>query len=253
MHEVLSVFDLGKVNTAAIEYGFKMAEPGTVLSDIDSHVGHLITKLGLDPAFLNYHGFPGNCCISVNDQLVHGVGGDYKLQDGDILTIDCGVQHGDIIVDSADTRVIGTATPAQQTLMDNGRDILEACMAQVRDGVSLYDIMRAGYNLALQRGVHVMSDYGGHTIEPGKLHGIFIPHAPERRKSEAEQLTDITHWRRTKLKAGQIICLEPVVTEEETAIILEADGWTTRSANGKVSVHYEHCMLVTQDGYEVIC
>jgi methionyl aminopeptidase len=249
----VTVFDLGKVNTQAIETAFLNANVGTHLKVLDLTACAVIKQAGFEPAFLNYHGFPGNCCISVNDQLVHGVGGDYVLQDGDVLTIDCGVQHGDIIVDSADTRVVGTVAPATQKLMNDGQEILAVCMDQVRDGVSLYDIMRAGYNLSLQKGVHIISDYGGHTIEPGKLHGIFIPHAPERRKAEAEQQRDIMNWRRTKLRAGQIICLEPVVTEEQTAIILEEDGWTTRSANGKLSVHYEHCMLITEDGYEVIC
>lgn len=253
MSEAFSVFDLGEVNKQAIETGFDFAEPGVTLLTIDQYVGGFIELEGYEPAFLDYHGFPGNVCLSVNDQVVHGVGGDHVLANGDVLTIDCGTQHGDMIVDSADTRVIGTPTSAQQTLMQNGQDILAACMSQVRDGVCLYDIMRAGYNLSLQRGVHIIPDYGGHTIEPGKLHGIFIPHAPEIRKDQLDQRRDIRHWRQTKLKAGQIICLEPIVTEEQTDIILESDGWTTRSANGKLSVHYEHCMLITKDGYEVIC
>jgi len=250
----MDVFDVGKINKKAIDMAFRSARPGAKLSDINRLVGFFIQGIeGCEPAFLGYNGFPGSCCLSVNDQAVHGIGGDYELQEGDVLTVDCGVQNGSIIVDAADTRVIGTPTVDQQRLMHNGKEILEACMAQVRSGATYYDILRAGYNLALNKGVYVLPDFGGHTIEPNKLHGTFIPHAPDHRKTAVERKRDFALWNNTRLKTGQIICLEPVVTEQPTEIILEEDGWTVRTSNGSLAVHYEHCMMVTDEGYEVIC
>ena len=249
----VSYFDLGDVNKQAIAAGFEYATPGTSLQHLDQYVGAYITEAGYVPAFLGYHGFPSNCCLAVNDQIVHGVASSYELKEGDLLTIDCGVQYEGIIVDSADTRVIGTPSIAQQRLMINGRDILQACMNTIRDGVLLYDILKAGHNLAFNRGVYIFPEFGGHTIKPGILHGSFIPHTVPTHKSRLEQQADLQQYHATKLRAGEIICLEPVVTEERTSIILEEDGWTTRSENGKMSVHFEHCMLITTNGYEIIC
>jgi methionyl aminopeptidase len=107
-------FTLGEINTQAINAGFEFATPGTSLYAVDHYVGETIREAGYVPAFLGYHGFPANCCISVNDQVVHGVANGYELQENDVLTIDCGVQHKSIIVDSADTRIIGTASSSQQ-------------------------------------------------------------------------------------------------------------------------------------------
>jgi methionyl aminopeptidase len=158
-----------------------------------------------------------------------------------------------MIVDAADTRVLGTPSLEQKKIMVDGRDILDACISVIKDGVSLYQILRAGHNLATQRGVYIFPEFGGHVIKKGILHASFIPHTIPHHKSKIQQATDLRNYHATRLQAGQIICLEPIVTEEKTHIILDEDGWTTRSGNGKLSVHYEHCMLVTQEGHQIIC
>lgn len=253
----------GKVNLAAIEWGFHHAQPGVTLAEIDVVMEKYIRDAGCRPAFKNYQPtgyplpFPASVCISPNDVVVHGIPGDYVLQAGDLLTIDVGTEYQGWYVDAARTRLVpGKALLDKITrgnkLIHATTEILEAQLSVVKDQCDFLSMVRAAEAEAMRQGVTIMPQWGGHGIAD-KVHlEPFIPSAIDRTKSKIKQQIEERQYARQKLTEGQTICIEPVVTFGKSDIIVDDDKWTIRQADGHLTAHTERCLLVTKDGYELL-
>jgi methionyl aminopeptidase len=245
----------GRVNRDAINYGFRMAVPGTTLLELDSYIEGYIRDHNCSPAFKGYRGFPGTACLSINEVAVHGLPNGQIIREGDLLTIDVGSIHEDWYVDAAETRMVGA--PAKDAFDENhllkvGRAALDAQIQTVRSGVSLLDLVRASENAVVNTGVNIIHLLTGHQIgstvhEDPKIPAAIDPNLRSIQKQLCERQLD-----KIKLYEGQTICLEPVVTLGMPDIILDDDQWTCRTIDGALSAHFENCMIVTNTGCEIL-
>jgi len=247
----------GKVNLEAIERGFKYAQPGMVLSDVDDIIERHIRSRDCTPAFKHYQPegapspFPATACISPNDVVVHGVPGSYVLQDGDLLTIDVGTEYNGWFVDAARSRVIGENKEAQY-LVDVTEAVMSAQLGVIKNNCTFMQLIEAAESVATEFGVLIMPQWGGHSIGNAIHLPPFIPNAIDRTQSSLRQQVEENRYSREKLVTGQTICVEPVVTYENIRIMLDEDGWTVRKPGGELAAHTERCLLVTEDGYELL-
>lgn len=250
----------GLVNQQAIEWGFEKARPGVKLSKIDEAIENVIRGRGCKPAFKGYQPdgypvpFPACACISPNEVVVHGVPGDYILRDGDLLTIDVGSSYQGFFVDAARSRVIGDVSQAKQAveLVEATEAILAAQLSTVKNQCDFLTMVKAAEAEAIRRKVVIMPQWGGHGIADQIHMDPFIPSAVDRRKPALSQRIEERKLARQKLTTGQTICLEPVVTFGSADIIVDGDQWTVRKTDGLLAAHTERCILVTEDGYELL-
>jgi len=247
----------GKVNQDAIEHGFRLAIPGRSLKEVDEAMERWIRRAGCVPAFKGYQPegyplpFPATACISPNAVVVHGIPNDYVLQPGDLLTIDVGTEYNGYFVDAARSRVIpGKESKDAQKLVDATEAILYAQLSVVKNDCTFLQMIGASEAEAVKWGVQIMPQWGGHGIAEQIHMDPFIPSAlersPIRRKIEENRYAGQT------LKTGQTICIEPVTTFGSCDIIIDEDQWTVRQAQGQLAAHSERCLLVTNDGYELL-
>ena len=216
-----------------------------------------IRDAGCVPAFKNYRPegyplpFPSTVCISPNEVVVHGVPANYVLQDGDLLTIDVGTEYKGYFTDSARSRVIGSNERAQK-LVDATESILMAQLSVVKNNCDFLLMVRAAEQEAHNWGVHILPQFGGHGIREQIHMDPFIPSTIDRSKNKLTQRIQERQLERQKLTAGQTICVEPVVTFGDSRIIVDEDQWTVRKADGELTAHSERCLLVTEEGYELL-
>ena len=218
-------------------------KPGMTGKEIDAWVAQKITEYGCGIAYYEPEvNFPGAICISVNDELIHGTPKDIPLEEGDKVSYDLVIKYQGYYVDSAFTMVLGKPTPAQKHLLSYTESSLYEGIAQVRPGAKLGDI---GYAVqkTLEKGkLGVIRNYVGHGI--GKeMH--MPPEVPNYGKRGHGQT----------LKVGDTICIEPMSSlgKPNTIVVEEGnDGWTVCLKDGSLGAHFEHTVLVTEDGYEIL-
>lgn len=215
------------------------AEPGVSLLDLDAIGARVIEAGGCTPNFLNYHGFPASTCLSVNNEIVHGIPSKRELKDGDILSLDAGAIFEGWHADAAITLGIGEISPEAQKLIDVTERALWAGIEESRPGVRLGDIGHAISSLAAPHGFGVVREYTGHGI------GLQMHEDPQ-------VLNYGTPGKGMKLKAGMAICIEPMfnIGTHETRVL--DDRWTVVTADGTLSAHFEHTLAITPDGPEVL-
>jgi methionyl aminopeptidase len=215
------------------------AAPGVTTAELDKVARQVLDKRGARSNFLNYHGFPAVICTSPNDMIVHGIPGDYRLEEGDIISIDCGAivegYHGD----AAFTMGIGEVSPAARKLMEATEASLWAGIAQMEEGHRLNDIGRAVAEVAEKAGFSVVREYTGHGIGTA-MHED--PNVPNYYPGTPGPL----------LKAGMALAVEPMLNAGRPDTRTLSDGWSVVTADGSLSAHFEHTIVVTDDGPEVL-
>jgi len=256
----------GKVNVGAIERGFEVAQPGVTTREIDAAMESFIREAGCTPSFKDYQPdgypspFPATACISPNSVVVHGIPGDYVLEPGDLLTIDVGTEYNGWHVDAARTRVIpGDMNGVQKQrsyeasdLIEATEAILEAQLSVVKNECTFLQMILAAEAAAAKHEVIIMPQWGGHEIGK-KVHlPPFIPSAIHRTASKIKQQIEEKQFSRQTLVTGQTICIEPVVTCGTNDIMIDEDGWTIRHTQHYLTAHTERCLLVTENGYELL-
>lgn len=256
----------GRINQQAIEHGFSIALPGVTLRTVNDAVEQFILENECKSAFKNYQPegaqtpFPATACISPNAVVVHGIPGDYVLEPADLLTIDVGAEYNGWYVDSARSRVVPLPTTwnqIQQTktaqyLIDATEAILNAQLDVIRDGCTFIQLVEVSEKTAIEYGITIMAQWGGHQIG-NKVHlEPFIPVGIDRRQSRLKQSLDAKKYARQALREGQTICIEPVTTYGSSDITLDGDLWTVRKSDGLLAAHTERCLLVTKNGYELL-
>ncbi len=229
----------GKVVAEMLEATRAAAKPGVTTKELDAVAREVIERRGATSNFLGYHGFPAVICTSPNDMIVHGIPGDYRLQEGDILSIDCGAivegYHGD----AACTMAIGEASPLALRLIEVTERSLWAGIAQLRKGNRLHEVGRAVQQVVEHAGFSVVREYVGHAIGTAMHEQPQVPN----------------YWPGTPgptLKTGMVFAVEPMVNARGPETRLLDDGWSVVTADGSLSAHFEHTIAVTDDGPEVL-
>lgn len=229
----------GRVAAAVLDRLEMLVTPGMTTRDIDEACAQFIAEEGAKSAFLGYRGFPGHLCVSVNEEVVHGIGGERRLAYGDILKLDVGVIKDGWIGDTATTIRLGVVPPAVDRLVEDTARILNDVIPHVTQGRRVGDISSFIEQAALARGYSVVREFVGHGVGR-KLHEE--PQVPNYGKP----------GRGAKLKAGMTLAIEPMINLGSSAIRVLDDKWTVVTADGKASAHFEHTILVTKGEPEVL-
>jgi methionyl aminopeptidase len=213
--------------------------PGVSTLELDTVAETFIRDHGAKPAFLNYRGFPNTLCISVNEQVVHGIPGPYLRKEGDLVSVDCGVVLNDYYGDSAYTFAVGEMDPNVLALMRETKRSLELGIEQAVSGKRLGDIGHAIQSHVEAKGYTVVRDLVGHGIGRHLHEG---PEVMNYGKRGAGLL----------LREGLVICIEPMINLGSRHVVQENDGWTIRTSDRKASAHYEHTIAIKKDKADVL-
>ena len=218
----------------------QLARPGMSTYELDQIAGTLIADTGGTSAFLGYGGFPGNICISVNDEVVHGIGRpDRIIQETDIVSIDVGVALDGGIGDSATTFTFCEQSDDVKRLLDNTHKALMAGIAQAKAGNFIRDISRAVEKVAKAAKLGVVREYVGHGC------GTNLHEPPEVPNF-------VCGVRGPRLRPGMVLAIEPMLNLGTYKVFTEADRWTVRTADKKLSAHFEHMVLITENEPEIL-
>lgn len=215
------------------------AAPGVSLLDLEAIAASLIEEAGCTSNFLNYHGFPATTCLSVNNEIVHGIPSQRELKEGDLLSVDAGAVFEGWHADAAITFGIGEIGATEQQLIEVTEKAMWAGIEATRPGARVGDIGHAVSGVASPHGYGVVREYTGHGIG--------------RQMHEDPQVPNYgAKGRGMKLKPGMAICIEPMFNlgGYETRVL--DDDWTVVTADGSTSAHFEHTIAVTPDGPEVL-
>jgi len=212
--------------------------PGITTLELDRVAREVLDQRGATSNFLGYHGFPAVICTSPNDMIVHGIPGGYRLEEGDIISIDCGAivegYHGD----AAYTAGVGRISAAAKHLIEVTERSLWAGIAQLTKGNRLHEVGRAVQGVAENAGFSVVREYVGHAIGTAMHEQPQVPN----------------YWPGSPgptLKTGMVFAVEPMVNAGGPGTRLMDDGWSVVTADGSLSAHFEHTIAVTEDGPEV--
>jgi len=232
----------GKIAAAARQMAGQMVTVGATTQSINKKVHEFLLSQGAVPTFLNYRGYPASICISVNEQVIHGIPSSRKLIGGDVVSIDIGAVKDGYIGDCAATFIAGTGSPESQRLVEVTRRCFFEGLRFARVGYRVSDISRAIQNCAEENGYSVVREYVGHGVGT-KLHEPpDIPNYVEIPRKKADP----------RLLAGMTIAIEPMVTAGGAAIKILDDKWTVVTVDGKNSAHYENTILITEGEPEIL-
>ncbi len=238
--EVRIMRSAGRVVAEILARMQEVAKAGMTTLDLDRLAEEWTRKAGCKPAFKGYQGFPGTLCVSVNEEVVHGIpSSKRKLENGDIVSVDFGVILDGYYSDSATTVAVGEVGEEKRRLMEATRESLLKGIEQAREGNRIGDIGFAVQTYCESRGYGVVRDFVGHGIGRN-LHEA--PQIPNYGKPGGG----------VRLRAGMVICIEPMINLGTWEVRKLDDGWTIVTADGKPSAHYEHCIAITDKGPEIL-
>ena len=229
----------GRVVAEMHEACVRAAVPGARTDDLDRAARDVLERRSARSNFLGYHGFPAVACISPNEVVVHGIPGDRRLTDGDIVSIDCGAIVDGWHADAAITVPVGTVDDESRQLLDVTRQSLEAGIEAMRDGNRLGDIGAAIEGVVAGAGLSVVREYTGHGIGTAMHEDPAVPNVGPA-------------GRGLRLREGMVLAVEPMVNAGRPSTRTLADGWTVVTADGRRSAHFEHTIAITGNGPEVL-
>jgi methionyl aminopeptidase len=217
----------------------KIIRPGVKTINLDTLAEEFIRDNGGIPSFKNYRGFPASLCISVNEVVVHGFPGNYEIKEGDIISIDCGVQYKGYHSDSAYTYPLEGVDKETLLLLERTYDSLHLGIAQAKSGNRIGDIAYAIQSYVESFGYGVVRELVGHGVGK-KLHeDPEVPNYGKRGKG-------------VKIVPGMVFAIEPMINQGTRSVVQERDGWTIRTADKKPSAHFEHMVAVHKDRTEIL-
>ena len=239
VHEIEAMRLAGKITAAARALAREMVKPGVTTQQIDKAVFHFIREQGAIPSFLHYNGYPASVCISVNDEIIHGIPGKRVLREGDIVSVDVGAYIGGYHGDCAGTYPCGQVSDEALRLIRVTQDSFFEGLKFAREGYRLSDISHAVQTFVEANGYSVVREYVGHGI------GRNMHEAPE-----VPNYGKPGHGPR--LLRGMTLAVEPMVNAGTAAIKQMPDGWTVKTADGKYAAHYENTILITAGDPELL-
>jgi len=216
-----------------------MIGPGVRTSSLDRAAEEHIGKQGAKPAFKGYRGYPATLCVSVNEQVVHGIPGASKLAEGDLVSVDVGVVCDGFYGDAARSFVVGAGTDETRKLLQVTRDALEAGIGEAVAGRRLSDISHAIQSMVESNGFSVVRDFVGHGIGRSLHEDPQIPNYGQPGKGPV-------------LKEGMTLAIEPMVNAGGAGVRILADRWTAVTLDGRASAHFEHTVAVTANGPRIL-
>ena len=214
-------------------------EPGRTTGEVDEWAGQIINQYGARSAFFGYRKFPGQLCISVNEEVVHGIGGPRRLAYGDVVKLDVGILLNGWVGDTATTVGLGAITPARQKLLERTQASLHAGIQKARNGARLGEISHAVETTVKAAGYSVVKEFVGHGVGR-KLHEE--PQIPNFGRANSGPI----------LRPGMTLAIEPMVTEGIDEVRIMKDGWTAVTADRRDSAHFEHVILITEGEPEIL-
>lgn len=217
----------------------RVVQPGCTTAEIDGLAAEMITKFGGKSPFLGYKGYPGHICVSVNEEVVHGIPSQRRVQYGDIVSLDVGIILDGFVGDNATTVAVGVVEPRTQRLLQVTEQALYIGIAAARAGDRVGDISHAIQTAVESNGFSVVREFVGHGVG--------------RKMHEEPQIPNFGRaGEGPKLKPGMTLAIEPMINAGASDVVMLSDGWTVVSADGAPSAHFEHTVLVTEADAEIL-
>jgi len=245
--EVAILREGGKRHAAIMRELVEMVKPGVSTKELDARAAELVKEGGDTAAFLDYQPYgasrpyPATLCVSLNDEVVHGIPNEHDriLKEGDIVSLDLGLVHKKLFTDMAVTVAVGKVSDEAQKLIDVTKESLMKGIKAAKGGRNVGDIGEAVERFALAHGYGVVEELAGHGVGYGVHEDPYVPNYGEKGKG-------------AKLKPGMVIAIEPMLNIGTKDIKLNADGYTYRTADGSLSAHFEHTILITKGDPEIL-
>ncbi|MCL2854201.1 MAG: type I methionyl aminopeptidase [Defluviitaleaceae bacterium] len=228
-----------RVVIEAFELLESIIAPGITTREMDNAVEKFIKMNGARPSFKNYRGFPKSACISVNEQVIHGIPGSRKLAEGDIVSIDIGAYKDGYHGDAARTFAVGKISDDAQRLIDVTRQSFFEGMKYAKQGHFLFDISGAIQEYVERQGMSIVREFVGHGVGAALHEAPEIPNFREKKRGP-------------RLQAGMTLAIEPMVNQGTHEVVILEDEWTVITADKKLSAHYENTVLITDGEPEIL-
>jgi len=229
-----------RISAGALQIAGKAVEPGVTTAEIDRLAEEYIRSQGGVPNFKNYEGYPATACISINNEVIHGIpSAKRKLKAGDIVSIDLGAKFEGYHGDNAATFACGDISPEAKRLMDTTRESLYEGIAAAVSGGRIGDIGYAVQSYVEARGYSVVRQFVGHGI------GTHLHEAPEVPNFG-------TAGRGIRLMPGMTLAIEPMINAGKSDVSIQPDGWTVLTKDGSLSAHFEHTVVITAEGPKIM-
>lgn len=223
----------------------KLAAPGVSTRELNEFAEKQIEMNGIAPSFKGYRDpasgkvYPAGLCVSVNDEIVHGLPGNRQIKEGDLVSLDLGIKHKGFFTDAAVSVVVGKSSSQNKKLVAVCEKALLAGIKKCRAGAAIGDVGYAIESFAKSQGFNVIKELVGHGV------GRKVHEEPQ-----------IPNWGRPgqgyRFKAGEVVALEPMITSGRPEIFLAPDGWTWKTKDGSPAAHFEHTLLITEKGAEIL-
>lgn len=237
--ELALMREAGRIVALTLEYLARQVRPGITTGELDRLADAFIREQGGIPSFKGYKGFPASICVSVNDEVVHGIPGKRVLREGEIVGLDVGAIYGGMQGDAAITLPVGRVSRQAQRLIKTTQEALMAGIKAARAGNHLGDISWAIQRVAEEAGFSVVREYGGHGIGR-EMHED--PHIPNWGEPGTGPI----------LKPGMTLALEPMLNAGTYRVRVKRDNWTVVTADGSLSAHFEHTIAITDGDAEIL-
>jgi len=237
--EIQGIKDASNILAETFEYIKDIIKEGMITKELDIKIEQFIKKNSATPAFKGYRGFPASSCISINEVVIHGIPGNQRIKEGDLVGIDIGVQYHGFFSDAAYTFGIGNLTEEANKLIETTKKALYNAIGQMKNNNRVGDISHVVQKTTENAGFNVVRDFVGHGVGK-KLHED--PPVPNFGKSGVGP----------RLKNGMIIAVEPMINAGSYEVKVLDDGWTVITCDGKPSAHFEHTILIADKQAEVL-
>lgn len=229
----------GRITGGALRHAGEIITPGMTTYELDKIIHRYIVSHGAVPSFLGYGGFPGSACISVNDEVIHGIPGPRKLEEGDIVSVDVGAYIDGFHGDSCKTFAVGKISNEAKALMKSTEESLYMAIAMAKPGVRLGDIGYAIQKYNEDNGYSVVRQFVGHGVGRDLHEDPEVPNYGRQ-------------GRGVRLTEGMVIAIEPMINLGTEKIYVMPDEWTVRTTDGKLSAHFEHTIAITEKGAVIL-
>jgi methionyl aminopeptidase len=239
--EIENMRESGQILSSVLDYLSKNISPGMSTKDVAELAKNELRPTGGLPTFLGYYGFPDVICISINDEVVHGIPRRNKIiNNGDIISLDFGVTYNDMITDAAISLILGPTKDKKHTeLVEQTHKSLLKGISVLKGGVRVGDISNAVENILSEHKLGIVRDLVGHGVGHNLHEDPNIPNYGKKNNGPI-------------ILSGMTIAIEPMATLGGYKVIQDDDGWTIRTADGSMAAHFEHTVLVTDSGFEIL-
>jgi len=236
--EIAVMRQCGKILAGILDKLREETKAGVRTYQLDTIMAEETKKRSVIPSFKGYHGFPANLCVSVNDEIVHGIPGERMIEEGDIVSLDAGVIYKGFHTDSAITVAVGKITKKARELIEVTEASLEAGIREARRGGHVRDISVAVQDYVESKGFTVVREYTGHSVG--------------RNLHEDPQVPNFAYEEGPLLRTGMVLAIEPMVNAGDWHTRVSDDNWKVVTADGSLSAHFEHTVAISDEGAEVL-